>query len=171
MGTASIHEGVRRMRLPSLLERQERSEITQDDFSASGYCAAAWRAKPSRSENKSLADGQRRQNRVAEFVQQGCHGPPASAVTRRDGRQSELPERLHGFRNQFFGCSGQMEAAQDRVQGHVRKSRPGILQNVDDAGMRTRGQHDKPLAGDMDAEPTLVDDPRIGFPSLPIQVF
>ena len=31
MGTASIHEGVRRMRFSSLLERQERSEITQEE--------------------------------------------------------------------------------------------------------------------------------------------
>ena len=31
MGTASIHEGVRQMRFSSLLERQERGEITQDD--------------------------------------------------------------------------------------------------------------------------------------------
>ncbi|MGE0700629.1 MAG: ISNCY family transposase [Hyphomicrobiaceae bacterium] len=31
MGTASIHEGVRRMRFANLLDRQERGEITQDD--------------------------------------------------------------------------------------------------------------------------------------------
>jgi transposase len=31
MGTASIHEGVRRMRFSSLLERQERGEITQEE--------------------------------------------------------------------------------------------------------------------------------------------
>jgi transposase len=31
MGTAPIHEGVRRMRFSSLLERQERSEITQEE--------------------------------------------------------------------------------------------------------------------------------------------
>jgi len=31
MGTASIHEGVRRMRFSSLLERQERREITQEE--------------------------------------------------------------------------------------------------------------------------------------------
>ena len=31
MGTASIHEGVRRMRFSSLLDRQERSEITQEE--------------------------------------------------------------------------------------------------------------------------------------------
>ena len=31
MGTASIHEGVRRMRFSSLLDRQERGEITQDE--------------------------------------------------------------------------------------------------------------------------------------------
>ena len=31
MGTASIHEGVRQMRFSSLLERQERSEITQEE--------------------------------------------------------------------------------------------------------------------------------------------
>jgi len=31
MGTASIHEGVRRMRFANLLDRQERGELTQDD--------------------------------------------------------------------------------------------------------------------------------------------
>jgi transposase len=31
MGTASIHEGVRRMRFSSLLDRQERGEITQEE--------------------------------------------------------------------------------------------------------------------------------------------
>lgn len=31
MGTASVHEGVRRMRFSSLLERQERGEITQEE--------------------------------------------------------------------------------------------------------------------------------------------
>jgi len=31
MGTAYIHEGVRRMRFANLLDRQERGEITQDD--------------------------------------------------------------------------------------------------------------------------------------------
>ena len=31
MGTASIHEGVRRMRFSSLLERQDRGEITQEE--------------------------------------------------------------------------------------------------------------------------------------------
>jgi transposase len=30
MGTASIHEGVRRMRASTLLDRQERGEITQE---------------------------------------------------------------------------------------------------------------------------------------------
>jgi transposase len=31
MGTASIHEGVRRMRFSSLLDRQERGAITQEE--------------------------------------------------------------------------------------------------------------------------------------------
>jgi hypothetical protein len=31
MGTASIHEGVRRMRFSNLLDRQERGEITQEE--------------------------------------------------------------------------------------------------------------------------------------------
>ena len=31
MGTASIHEGVRRMRFADLLDRQERGDLTQDD--------------------------------------------------------------------------------------------------------------------------------------------
>jgi len=31
MGTARIHEGVRRMRFENLLDRQERGEITQAD--------------------------------------------------------------------------------------------------------------------------------------------
>src|SRR5215216_459116 len=31
MGTASVHEGVRRMRFSSLLDRQERREITQEE--------------------------------------------------------------------------------------------------------------------------------------------
>jgi hypothetical protein len=34
MGTASVHEGVRRMRFESLLEGQDRGELTQVDAAA-----------------------------------------------------------------------------------------------------------------------------------------
>jgi hypothetical protein len=41
MGTASIHEGVGRMRFSSLLDRQERGEITQEEAAEMRGCMRA----------------------------------------------------------------------------------------------------------------------------------
>jgi hypothetical protein len=50
MGTASIHEGVRRIRFSSLLDRQEQGEITQEEAAEMLGCMRVGR--PSRGHHR-----------------------------------------------------------------------------------------------------------------------
>src|SRR5882757_8883436 len=61
-----------------------------------------------------------------------------------------------------------MKSAHDGMEGHIRELGPCIFENVDDAGMRAHGEDDKALTGDMNTQPTFVDNPGVGFPSLSV---
>src|SRR4029450_6339806 len=57
-----------------------------------------------------------------------------------------------------------MEPAHYGVQRDTRKSAAGVLQDVDDAGMRACSEHDDSLALDVRSHVALVHHPRIRFP-------
>ncbi len=79
MGTASIHEGVRRMRFANLLDRQERGEITQDDaaemLGISVRSFQRWTARFTSDGEAGLADGATAPHeREGEQHGEGCEG-------------------------------------------------------------------------------------------------
>src|SRR4029453_9225071 len=57
-----------------------------------------------------------------------------------------------------------MEPPHYGVQRDARKSAAGILQDVDDAGMRAGSEYDDSLALDVRRHVALVHNPRIRFP-------
>jgi len=78
MGTASIHEGVRRMRFSSLLDRQERGEITQEEAAEMLGCMRVGRR--SRGHHRKSWSGSSGSNIARAVHSPGPSGIPSQMV-------------------------------------------------------------------------------------------
>ena len=64
--------------------------------------------------------------------------------------QVKLCQRFDRLRDDGLGDPGKVEAAKHAEERDVRKPCLGVCQNIDQAGMRARGEDDLPLADHVD---------------------
>src|SRR5215470_9390586 len=94
MGTASIHEGVRRMRFSSLLDRQERGEITQEEAAEMlGVHVRTFQRWATGYEDEGAAARAGADARALPRQVRGLHG---EAFSRAAGEAARLQAGLHG---------------------------------------------------------------------------
>src|SRR5258708_39931010 len=77
--------------------------------------------------------------RIAERVNHGSHRTPAGAVAGGYHTQIKVHEAFHGLRDDRLVRARQMESSDQSVYRYAGEAIPCVLQNINDAGMRTGG--------------------------------
>ena len=91
-------------------------------------------------------------------------GAPAGAMAGDDVGNREWPQPLDSVGDDPLHDPAEVQAAHHAMDRDLGKQMPHLGADIDDAGMRTRAEHDQSQILDMGHQHALVEQQRVGFP-------